>query len=201
MQQRFWQARYSEPGLAYGLKPNGFLQQQAHRLPPGSKVLVVGDGEGRNGVWLAQQGMQVTTVDYAQAGVDRALALASESKVEINAICADLNDWSWPQTEFDVVISIYLHFPSALRPQMHQRMLVALKPGGQLILEAFNKDQLNYSSGGPPVADALFSAELLAQDFASTNMTLCQESVVELNEGKYHVGPGAVVRLLATRLK
>jgi len=200
MQQEFWQARYSEPGLAYGLEPNAFLKQQVDRLPPGSNVLVVGDGEGRNGVWLAQQGMQVTSVDYAQAGVDRALALAGESKVEINAICADLNDWPWPQAEFDVVVSIYLHFPSALRPQMHQRMQAALKPGGQMILEAFNKAQLGYSSGGPPQADALFSAELLAQDFASIDISLCQESVVVLNEGRYHVGPGAVVRLLATRL-
>jgi len=201
MQKEFWQARYSEQGSAYGVEPNDFLQQQLHRLLPGSKVLVVGDGEGRNGVWLAQQGMQVTSVDYAQAGVDRALALANESKVEINAICADLNDWSWPQAEFDAVVSIYLHFPSALRPQMHQRMQAALKPGGQLILEAFNKHQLDYPSGGPPLADALFSAELLAQDFAAIDITLCQESVVELNEGRYHVGPGAVVRLLAMRLK
>jgi len=201
VQQEFWQTRYSEQGSAYGVQPNEFLQHQLHRLQPGMKVLVVGDGEGRNGVWLAQQGMQVTTVDYAQAGVDRALALASESKVEINAICADLNDWSWPQSEFDAVVSIYLHFPSDIRPQMHQRMLAALKSGGQLILEAFNKDQLAYPSGGPPVADTLYSAELLAQDFSSSDIGLCQESVVELNEGKYHVGLGAVVRLLAARIK
>ena len=201
MQQEFWQARYSEQGLAYGAEPNEFLQQQLHQLQPGMKVLVVGDGEGRNGVWLAQQGMQVTTVDYARAGVERALALASESKLEINAICADLNDWLWPQAEFDAVVSIYLHFPSELRLLMHQRMLTALKPGGQMILEAFNKDQLDYPSGGPPVADALFSAELLAEDFADAEIAQCQESVVELSEGKYHVGPGAVVRLLATRPK
>jgi len=201
MRQEFWQTRYSEQGSAYGMEANDFLQQQVHQLQPGMKVLVVGDGEGRNGVWLAQQGMQVTTVDYAQAGVDRALVLASERQVSINAICADLNDWQWPQAEFDAVISIYLHFPSALRAQLHQCMLAALKPGGQLILEAFNKNQLDYPSGGPPAADALFSAELLAQDFAAADIELCQESVVELNEGKYHVGPGAVVRLLATRAK
>ncbi|HHJ80767.1 MAG TPA: class I SAM-dependent methyltransferase [Candidatus Tenderia electrophaga] len=200
MEQAFWQARYSQQGAAYGVEPNAFLRRQAGGLRPGSKVLVVGDGEGRNGVWLARQGMQVTTVDYAQAGIDRALALASESRVNINAVCADLSDWPWPQAEFDVVVSIYLHFPSTLRTQMHQCMLAALKPGGQVILEAFNKAQLDYPSGGPPLADALFSADLLAQDFASADIALCQESVVELDEGKYHVGPAAVVRLLARRL-
>lgn len=164
-------------------------------------MLVVGDGEGRNGVWLAQQGMQVTTVDYAQAGVERALALANERQVEINAICADLCDWHWPRAEFDALVSVYLHFPSELRPKLHQRMLTALKPGGQVILEAFSKSQLDYPSGGPPVADALFSAEILAQDFADADISLCQESIVELDEGKYHVGPGAVVRLLAKRIK
>jgi 2-polyprenyl-3-methyl-5-hydroxy-6-metoxy-1,4-benzoquinol methylase len=199
MRQQFWQERYSEPGLAYGPEANEFLQQQAQRLTPGMKVLVVGDGEGRNGVWLAQQGMQVTSVDYAQAGVDKARALAAERGVEINAVCADLNHWSWPTDEYDVIISIYLHFPSSIRPWMHQQMLAALKPGGRLILEAFNKRQLAYPSGGPPEEDALFSAELLAQDFAGADIELCQECVIALNEGKYHIGPGAVVRLLASR--
>ena len=198
--KEFWDARYSEPGSAYGESANEFLTRQAGRLlAPGMKVLVVGDGEGRNGVWLAQQGMNVTSVDYSEAAVKKARALVAQREVQLNSVCADLNEWFWPQDEFDAVISIYLHFPSAQRPLMHARMLAALKPGGVLIMEAFNKNQLNYPSGGPPVEDALFSVELLKQDFSAALIERCQESVIELNEGKYHVGPAAVVRLIAYR--
>jgi len=192
----FWQERYSEDGLAYGTQPNEFLQQQVDKLPAGGKVLVPGDGEGRNGVWLAQQGFDVTTIDFAQSGVDRANALAKSRSVTINAICADLSEWDWPQGAFDAVVSIYLHFPSTQRHQFHQKMFNSLKSGGVLLMEAFNKAQLSYPSGGPPVEDALFSAELLQQDFTGAQINMLKESVVDLNEGKYHVGPGAVVRMI-----
>jgi cyclopropane fatty-acyl-phospholipid synthase-like methyltransferase len=194
--RQFWEERYSEQGLAYGDTPNRFLHSQLHVLPRGGKVLVLGDGEGRNGVWLAQQGMTVTSVDYAEAGVARAKLLAKQRGVKINAICADLADWDWPQDEFDAVVSIYLHFPSELRKSMHERMLAALKPKGVLLMEAFNKAQLNYSSGGPPVEDALFSADELREDFSQANIRLLEESIVELSEGKYHRGEAAVVRLI-----
>jgi len=195
----FWDARYSEEGLAYGDRVNEFLATQSSRLRPGMRVLVVGDGEGRNGVWLAQQGLDVTTVDYSAAGVARAEGLAAEHLVSITTHCADLNDWVWPLAQFDAVVSIYLHFPPEQRPIMHQRMLDALKPGGVIILEAFNKAQLNYTSGGPPVEEMLFSAAELEADFANAMIDYLAEQVVELNEGKYHVGRGAVVRLIAHR--
>lgn len=197
--KEFWQARYSEPDLAYGDQVNRFLEAQAGRLRPGMRVLVVGDGEGRNGVWLAQQGMLVTTVDYAPAGIARAEALAAERLVSLETLCADLSEWDWPEAHFDAVISIYLHFPSEIRAQMHRRMLAALKPGGVLIMEAFNKAQLNYDSGGPPVEDMLFSAKLLATDFSAALVETLEEQLVELDEGKYHCGPAAVVRLIAHR--
>lgn len=195
----FWNERYTEPGYAYGTEANAFLATEARRLQPGMRVLVVGDGEGRNGVWLAQQGLVVTSVDYSLAGVERARRLAAERGVTLDIHCADLNDWPWPTAHFDAVVSIFVHFPSAMRPEMHARMLAALRPGGVLIMEAFNKAQLDYPSGGPPVEDALFSAELLRDDFAAADIELCREQVVQLNEGKYHVGPGAVVRLIAHR--
>ncbi|MDH5301845.1 MAG: class I SAM-dependent methyltransferase [Gammaproteobacteria bacterium] len=194
--QEFWQQRYSEAGLAYGDLPNRFLQSQLHQLPRGGKVLVPGDGEGRNGVWLAQQGFDVTSVDYAQAGVDRSLALAKQRRVKINTVCADLLAWDWPIESFDAVVSIYLHFPSSVRKTIHEKIWRSLKPQGVLLMEAFNKNQLGYPSGGPQTVDALFSAELLQQDFPLAKFVLLEESVVELNEGKYHVGPGAVVRAI-----
>lgn len=195
----FWDSRYSEAGYAYGTEANAFLVAEAQRLQPGMKVLVVGDGEGRNGVWLAQRGFDVTSVDYSEVGVRRARLLAEQRGVSLDIHCADLNEWQWPVAHFDAVASIFVHFPSAIRPGLHARMLASLKPGGVLIMEAFDKDQLNYSSGGPPVEDALFSAAMLGEDFGAADIELCQEQVVSLNEGKYHVGQGAVVRLIAHR--
>lgn len=199
MMQDFWNKRYAEPGYAYGIDANEFLIAEAGRLQPGTRVLVVGDGEGRNGVWLAQQGFNVTSVDYSSAGVKRARQLAEQRGVTLSIHCADLNEWQWPTEHFDAVVSIFVHFPSSHRSAIHARMLAALKPGGILIMEAFNKDQINYSSGGPPNEDALFSAAILSEDFSEARIELCQEQIVQLNEGKYHVGEAAVVRLIAVR--
>jgi cyclopropane fatty-acyl-phospholipid synthase-like methyltransferase len=195
----FWEQRYSAHGYAYGTVPNVFLAGQAARLKPGMKALVAGDGEGRNGVWLASQGLDVTSVDYAEAGLKKARALATAHGVKINTVCADLNHWDWPVAKYDVVVSIFLHFASSVRPALHAHMLAALKPGGVLIMEAFTKDQLKYKSGGPPVEDMLFSRDMLAQDFAAADIEMLGEAITSLDEGPYHKGDGAVVRLIARK--
>ncbi|MDH5228848.1 MAG: class I SAM-dependent methyltransferase [Gammaproteobacteria bacterium] len=195
----FWNERYSEDGLAYGETPNEYLKQELARFSNLKNVLVVGDGEGRNGVWLAEQGLDVTTVDYSQAGVDRAQALAKKRQVKMASLCEDMSQWQWPQNQFDAVVSIYVHFPPDLRAQIHHYMLQALKPGGFIFMEAFNKNQLNYKSGGPPVEPMLFSEAILRQDFAEADIEFIEESVQKLDEGKYHVGDGAVVRMIARR--
>lgn len=197
--RNFWEQRYSEPGFAYGTEPNAFLASQSQHLRPGAKALVVGDGEGRNGVWLAQQGLRVTSVDYAQAGLDKARALAAERGVSLDTRLADLTQWDWPRGAYDVVVAIYVHFAPELRPQAHTAMLQALKPGGVLILEAFHKDQMGYDSGGPPRRDMLYTADLLRQDFAEGQFALLEETVTRLDEGRYHVGEGAVVRAVVHR--
>ncbi len=195
----FWDERYAEEGLAYGEEPNVFLTQVVDLINPEGKILVVGDGEGRNGVWLASEGFDVTSVDYSEVAVKKINELAKEHEVNINTICADLNNWDWPREVFDAVVTIYLHFPSESRAAMHGKMLDALKPGGKIIMEAFNKAQLDYPSGGPPVLDMLFSEEELKQDFSKLNIKEAYEKIVYLNEGKYHVGDGAVVRLIGEK--
>jgi SAM-dependent methyltransferase len=195
----FWEQRYSEKGWAYGTEPNQFLSTQSARLKPGMQALVVGDGEGRNGVWLSQQGLDVLSVDYSAAGLRKARELAIAKGTRLNTECADLTHWRWPVAAFDVVVSVYLHFAPDLRASMHHAMLQALKPGGVLILEAFNKNQLQYKSGGPPVEAMLFSSDELRADFAGAHIEVLEETVAELNEGKYHVGPGAVLRLVLTK--
>lgn len=195
----FWNERYTEEGLAYGEEPNVFLTEVVDQVKPDGKVLVVGDGEGRNGVWLATKGLHVTSVDYSPIAIEKINAFAKKCGVTVNAVCADLNEWDWPRDEFDAVVAIYVHFPSQARTKMHHKMIDALKPGGKIIMEAFNKAQLDYPSGGPPVLDMLFSEEELKSDFSTVNINEIYEKIVYLNEGKYHVGDGAVVRLIAQK--
>ncbi|MGF1526116.1 MAG: SAM-dependent methyltransferase [Candidatus Competibacterales bacterium] len=195
----FWNERYGVEEFAYGTAPNAFLAAQLERLYPTMWALVPGDGEGRNGVWLAQQGLTVTTVDLSTAGVAKAEALAAARGVSLRAEVADLTTWSWPMGCFDLVVSVYLHFPPHQRPDIHGRMVEALAPGGLLILEGFRPEHLDYrrrfgTVGGPPRGELCFNRELLQGDFASLTPLLLEDADVDLDEGPYHRGRSAVVR-------
>ncbi len=199
MSTDFWNSRYAEPGYAYGTEPNAFLVSQKEYLKPGGKALAVADGEGRNGVWLAQQGLDVLSVDASEVGLRKMQELAADRGVRIRTEKVELTTWAWPEQKFDIVAAIYIHFPPEVRARMHRRMFEALKPGGILILEAFTPEQLDYKSGGPPVLEMLYSADMLRIDFAGGEILLLEELVTELTEGQYHRGPGAVVRLVLRR--
>ena len=196
--ENFWNDRYGTEAFAYGTEPNAFLQSQQALLPTEGRALAVGDGEGRNGVWLAQQGLSVLSVDLSAAGLQKAQALAQQRGVTLETKQVDLSTWDWPVSIFDVVVSIYLHFPPTLRETMHHQMLQALKPGGLLILEAFTPEQLRYQeqyqSGGPPQRDMLYSPDMLRQDFTEAEEVMLVETETELREGEYHAGRAAVVR-------
>lgn len=199
MSTDFWNSRYAEPGYAYGTEPNAFLTSQKNYLKPGAKALAVADGEGRNGVWLAQQGLDVLSVDASEVGLRKTQELAADRGVTIRTKKVELTVWPWPEQKFDIVAAIYVHFPPEVRARLHRCMFEALKPGGVLILEAFTPAQLSYKSGGPPVAEMLYAADLLRTDFSGGEILLLEETVTELAEGKYHRGPGAVVRLVVRR--
>jgi cyclopropane fatty-acyl-phospholipid synthase-like methyltransferase len=192
--QKMWDERFAQADPVYGNEPNAFLRQQAAHWQPGGKVLVPGDGYGRNGLWLASQGFDVHTVELSPVGVERARTTALAQGAHMTIECADLTSWNWPSGEFDAVASIFLHLPSEIRPAIHRAMLGALKQGGILILEAFTPAQLQYSSGGPKRVELLYSAEILRHDFRGAEPVELQEMVVELHEGPLHSGPGAVVR-------
>ena len=197
-QAEFWNERYSGEGFSFGTEPNAFLASQAHRLKPGMRALIPGDGEGRNGVWLAQQGLTADTVDVSPVGVAKARAFAKARGVEIDAQIADLLDWDWPRERYDIVAACYIHFFDADRPRMHRAMLDALKPGGLIILEAFRIEQLEFQklhrSGGPRSADMLCSRAKLESDFAGARFLLLEEADIDLDEGPRHKGPAAVIR-------
>jgi SAM-dependent methyltransferase len=216
MNQDFWNTRYTEPGYAYGTEPNAFLVSQQSRLQPGMRALAVADGEGRNGVWLARQGLDVLSVDASEVGLRKTRALAAAKGVRVRTEQVDLVTWDWPHSEFDVVIAIYIHLAPAHRARVHQHMLDALKPGGVVILEAFTPEQLNYKSGGPQATEMLFTVQMLRSDFdvqgctnaagagcagavAAGEILLLEETLTDLEEGVYHRGRAAVVRAVIRR--
>lgn len=203
-----WEERFARPGFMFGAAPNAFLRSQAHLFPPGARVLVPGDGEGRNGVWLAEQGLDVTTLDLAAAGVAKAQALAAERGVRIDAGQADLVHWTWPEAAFDAVVSVFLHLPPAERRVVHAGMWRALRPGGLLVIEAFRPEQVQFQrrsadgrgSGGPPDPALHVGADDLRADFPGEWLAL-EETETVLAEGTHHVGPAAVTRGVVRRTR
>lgn len=193
----FWDDRYARDGFVYGTRPNAFLVEHAYLLNPGMRIFMAGDGEGRNGVWLAEQGLSVVSVDFSPIALQKATKLALDRGVRLTAICADLTDWDWPVGEYDAAAVIFLHLPSARRRAVHRRLQAAVKPNGPILLEAFAPDQLSYGTGGPKSADMLYDADDLRGDFSEAAILELEESVVRLNEGDGHAGPAAVVRLVA----
>jgi len=191
--QKMWDERFARADPVYGNEPNAFLKEQAAHWKPDGRVLVPGDGYGRNGLWLAGQGFHVHTVDLSPVGVERARTTAQAQGAHMTIECADLTRWDWPSGEFDAVASIFLHLPPEIRAAMHASMLGALRQGGILILEAFTPAQLQYSSGGPKQVELLYTAEILRHDFASAEPVELAEEIVDLHEGPMHSGPGAVV--------
>ena len=199
----FWDQRYADPGVSFGTEPNVFLASQVHLLKPGQHVLVPGDGEGRNGVWLAQQGLVVETVDASQQGVTNARTLAARRGVAINAMAADLTAWDWPVAHYDAVVSIYLHFAAGIRARLHANMLASLRPGGLIVLEGYTPQHLDHqnagSVGGPKRLEQLFTAGMLRADFAAATIVSLIETETVLDEGTRHRGPSSIIRLIARR--
>ena len=194
----FWDEMYAGEDYRYGLKPNAWVVACEARLPRNARVLSVGDGEGRNGVWLAEQGHQVTTIDASARGAEKAQALARERGVSIDARTGDFPG-DLDATGFDAVVLIYVHTAPDTRAAFHAAAADRLVGGGAVILEAFTPEQLAFSSGGPRNLAMLYTAEQVRSDFARLTVDAIEECQVELDEGPGHTGPAAVVRLFARR--
>lgn len=199
MNATFWDEKYANSDYIYGTEPNAYLRSQAFRMAPGARALAIADGEGRNGVWLAAQGLDVLSVDQSATGMAKAERLARRQGVRLRTVVADLLRWNWPVEAFDLVAAIFAHFPPAERSFVHSRCVAALRPGGLLVLEGFHKRQLGKGTGGPPVAEMLLDAGELRQDFRELEILELLERTVRLSEGSHHRGDGEVVRLLARK--
>ncbi len=197
----FWDQRFAEPGFKYGTEPNAFLQEQACRLLPISQVLVPGDGEGRNGVWLATQGHGVTSVDSSAVGLQKAQSLADSCGVAMRTELVDLADWQPKEASFDALVLIFTHLPATFRQTAHRRLAHGLRSGAWVLLEAFHPAQLDHTSGGPKDADMLVTPEQLSADFDGLiHPVLTWQGQITLAEGPGHQGLAHVTRWLGQRL-
>ena len=194
----FWNKRYSEAEYVYGKSPNEFLKNELDQLQPG-KILFLGEGEGRNSVYAASIGWDVDAVDASYEGKKKADKLAEEKRVKINYTVNDLAGYSCRQNYYDAVALIFLHLEEPLRNKVYRMAVEALKNGGRIILESFDKEQLNYNSGGPKEKELLYSLEEIVNDFIELDFLKLSKEIVELNEGKFHEGKGAVVRFVGIK--
>jgi len=195
-----WQTRFGTPGYLFGTEPNAFLKSQAHRLPRGGSALSVADGEGRNGVWLAQQGLDVLAIDFAAAALEKSRALAAERGVRLRTEVADITTWRWPAEAFDAVAVIFVQvvFPAA-RAVFFQNLKRALKPGGVLLMQGYRTEQLAYRTGGPPEAERLYTRALLQEALGDMAQLEIREHDSVLSEGTAHVGMSALIDLVAKK--
>lgn len=195
-----WNERFSVPDYVFGTAPNAFLAANAGRLKRGQRALCVADGEGRNSVWLAEQGLEVTAFDFSPVAVEKARQLAARRGVEVRYELASVYDWRWPAAAFDLVAAIFVQFADPpMRSFMFQRMARALKPGGLLLIEGYTPKQLQYGTGGPKQLDQLYTESLLRDSFAGFEVLALREYEAELDEGSRHRGMSAVIDLVARK--
>jgi SAM-dependent methyltransferase len=194
-----WDERYHADHYLFGTEPNRYLQSQAWRLRPGMCALSVADGEGRNGVWLAEQGLDVLSVDQSAVGLAKAAQLAAQRGVPLRTEVADLRTWSWPEGAFDLIPSIFFHVHVADRTAIHAQMARALRPGGLIVLESYHPRQLERSTGGPRDRAMLLTAEDAQREFATLEIVELLEGVALIDEGTLHTGLAEVVRMVARK--
>ncbi|RYU91927.1 class I SAM-dependent methyltransferase [Mucilaginibacter terrigena] len=201
--KEFWDDRYRHTGYAYGIAPNRFLEEQLPQFKSGS-ILLPADGEGRNGVFAAHLGWQVTSVDLSAEGRIKALKLAENANVKLAYLVGDIENIPFKPASFDAIALIYAHFAASNKAAIHQKLNWYLKPGGILILEAFRKEHISYNEvnpnvGGPKELGMLYSTEELTVGFPDHDILLLEEKDIVLDEGKYHQGSGAVLRYVGRK--
>ena len=196
----FWDSKFAGDDYRFGTAPNAFLAAQWDRLKPGWRALAVADGEGRNGVWLAEQGLEVTSVDISPRGIAKARALAAERGVAPTIVEADVAEYDMGEAAWDVVAAIFIQFaPPEMRADLFRRMKRALKPGGLLILQGYRPEQVDLGTGGPPDPAHMYTADLLRQAFGDLEILHLAEHDDTIREGTGHDGLSALIDLVARK--
>lgn len=195
----FWNARYKTEAYLYGAEPNDFLREHAGLFRLGDRVLSLAEGEGRNAVFLAEQGCSVRGVDFSPEGQTKALALAKARGVAIDYVLADLTRYDMGCDAWDGIVSIFCHMSSHDRPPLYAAIKAALKPGGIFVLEGYNAAQLSCCTGGPKDADYLTSLDMLIDAFKGFKIVLARDTVHDIREGLGHTGSGSVTQFIVRK--
>ena len=193
-----WQKRYSVSDYVFGEEPNAFLVSKRGLLPSGARVLAVADGEGRNGVWLAEQGLDVLSLDFSPAAQSKAQALAAKRNAILAFEIGDVHEWAYPEKAFDVVVEIFTQFSTpAQRARKWAGMRRTLKPGGLLLIEGYTPRQLDYGTGGPKACENLYTRPMLESEFGDFSSIEIEVAERPLSEGAGHNGISAVIDMVA----
>ena len=198
---QFWNERFDKEEFIFGKEPNEYLVEKTKQyLKPQDKVLCIADGEGRNGVWLAKQGMQVVGFDASDVALAKARQFAKENQVEVEYAFSDTDSYDWPENTYDAVIGIFIQFADpAMRARIFKHTYKTLKPGGLFILQGYTPKQLEYKTGGPSLIEHLYTEELirdLAKDFEILELVSYEK---ELSEGPRHTGMSAILGLVCRK--
>jgi SAM-dependent methyltransferase len=200
---QFWNERFDKEEFIFGKEPNEYLVEKTHKyLKPGQKVLCIADGEGRNGVWLAKQGMQVIGFDASDVALAKAKQFAKDNQVKVEYTFSDTDSFAWQPNAYDAVIAIFIQFADpAMRARIFKQAHAALKQGGIFILQGYTPKQLEYKTGGPSLIDHLYTEEMirdLAKDFEILELSFYEK---ELSEGARHTGMSALLGLTAKKVQ
>ncbi len=193
-----WDQRFAQDAYVYGREPNEFLKKSCRKLKTG-RILCLADGEGRNGVYLAQKGHAVMSVDASAVGLNKTNRLANECGVSIKTIVADLEEYEIESEQWDAIVSIFCHLSIPVRRILHKKVVRGLRPGGVFILEAYTPDQIELGTGGPRTKDLLMNLDALKSELNGLVFDHAQEIKREIIEGTLHTGMSAVVQVVASK--
>ena len=198
-----WNDRYSKDEFAYGENPNNYLKEQLEKLDPG-KILFAAEGEGRNAVFAAKLGWEVSAFDISIEGKNKALRLAESNNVTIEYKVGELETLNYDNDQFDAIALIYAHFPAEIKSLYHKTLDKYLRTKGIIIFEAFSKKHIEYleknqNVGGPKEIEMLFWIDEIISDFRNYEIIELEEKEIELNEGLFHNGKGSVIRFVGQK--
>lgn len=199
MSSAFWNERYAGTDPVYGEEANSFLREMGDRLPRKGHALDIGAGEGRNALFLASLGLDVLAVDQSEVGMQKAARRAKDKGLNLRTRAIDLQDFDVEANSLDVVSSIFVHLPAALRATVHARAQRWLKPGGVFILEAYAPDQIERNTGGPKDPALLASLETILSELPGMNIEHQVAMVRDVTEGQFHSGSASVVQVVARK--
>ncbi|MGH8714233.1 MAG: class I SAM-dependent methyltransferase [Casimicrobiaceae bacterium] len=195
-----WNARFARDDYLFGEEPNAFLRKQAHWLKPGGSVLCVADGEGRNSVWLAEQGFQVAAFDFAPNALAKARRLAQRRHVKVDHQSGDAHTWPWAGRRYDALVAVFIQFlPPETRDGVFAGMMSAVAPGGVFLLEGYRPEQVDYRTGGPPRREHMYTRAWVERTFSGWEILVLDDYDAAIQEGPAHKGMSALIDLVARK--